>query len=123
MFQWTENGKLIVETHRPAYVDVDGTLVIWPGPKAGRVPRRNHPHCGELPAINHELVNKLIKQDERIIVWSRGGAKHAKDAAEFCGIMHLVIACLEKPRTVIDDSPNPFRGTEIIMPGLYAENG
>lgn len=87
------------------YVDVDGTLLIWPG-EAGRVPRPGEPHHGGPPAINVPLVEQLKawhRAGRALVFWSRNGTKHCQMAARLTGLKPL--ACLPKPNAAIDDGP------------------
>jgi hypothetical protein len=106
------------------YVDVDGCLLFWPG-KRGRVPRPGEPGHGQPPEINKALADALrewkkqparqyvvwgVKQKQvsdtakTLVVWTAGGAQHAKDAANLCDIADIVDAFLPKPDCFVDDS-------------------
>lgn len=77
------------------YVDVDGTLLLWRG------------RYGDgTPLINAPLVERIRQQHKdgvRIYVWSRAGAKHAKMATTFCGIVDIVSGHMHKPQEMVDD--------------------
>ena len=93
--------------HNSVFVDVDGCLLIWPGKKRGRIPRKGEPGYGESPTPNLQVIEMIKKHKAKgryIVVWSRGGARHARMAVEHCGLGDVVDLCLAKPRTVIDDS-------------------
>lgn len=97
----------IAGLERAAFVDVDGTLVLWPAPDVGRVPRGGEAGTGEAPVVNAKLVERLraLKRDGwEIYVWSRGGTKHADRAVAYCGIADIVEATLPKPSRLYDDS-------------------
>jgi len=83
------------------YVDVDGTLLKWPGPTPGL---RND----GTPEINKDLIKQLRKWKERtngyIIVWSGNGKTHADWAVDFMGIEDLPDFVLGKPNIFIDDT-------------------
>lgn len=105
------------------YVDVDGTLLLWPGGRPGRVPRRTEPGFGESPAINSALVASLIEwkisevaEGRTLVVWSHGGRGHAELAGRLTGLTPYVDAFLPKPRLWIDDHTNPMVGTAIEKP-------
>lgn len=94
------------------YVDVDGTLLIWPG-KPGRVPRKGEAGHGFPPRINYRLVNALQnwhRCGKVLVLWSRGGVGHCEYAARLCGL--APDACLPKPRIAIDDSPKTITAGE-----------
>lgn len=79
------------------FVDVDGTLLIWPTGRAGEgQPIRNLDLCLKLQAWK--------TPDRRIYVWSKGGHAHARRAVEFCELGDIVSGCLEKPTRMVDDS-------------------
>ncbi len=94
-------NHLGVFIRQTVYVDVDGTLVFWPGNRPGRYPRKGESGHGEDPAINTKLVERLKASDADIVIWSRGGKTHAEWAAKFCDID--AVACLSKPDLMVDD--------------------
>lgn len=80
-----------------AFVDVDGTLLLWPSGAVGE----------GTPAPNTALVRRLRAwkaKDRRIYLWSRGGESHARQAAAFCDASDLFDAFLNKPSVMIDDA-------------------
>lgn len=85
------------------FVDVDGCLLIWRGDKPGRTPRPGEPHEHEPPDVNRDLVARINETGLPVVVWSRGGSKHARYAADICGLKK-VVACISKPRVMVDDS-------------------
>lgn len=94
------------------YVDVDGTLLFWPG-KPGRQPGPGEAGFGELPKINKPLADCLRswhKKGRTLVVWSRGGPEHCKLAAKLCGLNPD--ACLYKPEICIDDHANTVTAGE-----------
>lgn len=111
---WCKNTPVV-------YVDVDGTLLLWPG-KAGRVPRPGEAGHGELPTLNQPLIDALKRwhRDGKVLVlWSRGGTEHCRFAAKLCGLDPD--ACLPKPKLAIDDGPRSVtagedRGFVVIGP-------
>ena len=87
------------------YVDVDGTLLIWPEPDPGvyYVGQENT----QEPKINEKVVDQIKLFHEggwEIVVWSANGREHAQWAVDFCGIGPYIIAVLKKPLIFIDDS-------------------
>lgn len=99
------------------YVDVDGTLLRWPGLKPGRVPRPGEPGHGARPTVNAELVAALKewhRAGRTLVVWSHGGAEHARMAANLCGLSPA--ACLPKPRAAIDDAPDRVAQFDVLRP-------
>lgn len=73
------------------YVDVDGTLLIWPT-------NPGSPRPGEQPRINVELVECIKRWQSvsggQLVIWSMGGVKHCEMAAELCGFIGV---CIAKP--------------------------
>jgi hypothetical protein len=95
------------------YVDIDGTLLIWPGQKSGRPPRRNEELYGVPPSVNEKLANALRewhKSGKSLVLWSRGGADHCRKAAKMCRLEPD--ACLPKPYATFDDAPNTVTRNE-----------
>lgn len=94
------------------FVDVDDTLILWPG-RAQVLPTRPV-SVADTPPINHELVAKLRAWHDspnhsatyhghrlvgrQLVVWSTGGAVHARRAVNLCGLDDIVDVCLPKPR-------------------------
>lgn len=114
------------------YVDVDGTLLLWPGnpgaPTQQQVENamkayRSEPFFDELmPAVNVELVDRLKDWQQRsggcIVIWSMGGKAHAEMARAFCGL--LMATCLAKPDIAIDDGGENFlRKLPVVLPGNF----
>lgn len=113
-----EKFKLPWPEHATVYVDVDGTLVKWPGDFPGRLPRKpDEPGFGKPPLPNEKLIGWLREQHEKgteIYIWSRGGSQHAKNMSEFVNIDDIVKGYLTKPHMVIDDDPNWIAATKIV---------
>jgi hypothetical protein len=86
------------------YADVDGSIVFWPDPSPGRAMMPGDKRTGG-PRINQPMVDALKKfyvpGKTCLVIWSRGGAAHAKKMADFCGL--TADAYLPKPRICIDD--------------------
>jgi hypothetical protein len=83
-------------------VDVDGTLLLWPGETPGI--KNDNP-----PEINWPVVFLLRNfredyPDAFIAVWSANGLKHAEYATAICGLEETVTCCLPKPVLFIDDA-------------------
>lgn len=106
------------------YVDVDGTMVFWPGADPGEAPIPWTPELNNWPAINIPLVDALKawrgKGGRCLVIWSRAGARHARQMAQFCGLS--ADAYLPKPRMAIDDKPHTVeaghaKGFEVLAPG------
>lgn len=92
----------LLDEYDPIYVDVDGTLLIWPEPNPGR--RK----FGANPIINTKVQRFLFEIKRynpkvRVYLWSANGAEHALDAMWGCGLEKVVDDCLTKPRLYIDD--------------------
>lgn len=103
------------------YVDVDGTLLIWPKPgnpggptdeqkanalrflSGGRFDR------GQLPTINRRLVDELHRWKDKsggvLVIWSMGGQDHSDMARRLCEFGTSRVVCLAKPDIAIDDNP------------------
>jgi hypothetical protein len=79
------------------FVDVDGTLLIWPT-------RPGSPRPGETPSVNRPLVDALKRWTAtggRVVIWTMGGIAHAEMARELCALDAAV--CMAKPDIVVDD--------------------
>lgn len=99
------------------FIDVDGTLVFWPGKDPGVKTSTT------TPEINTKLIEKIIewkKQGNDIIVWSAAGKVHAKWVVGYVGIEKYVDYISAKPNIYVDDNfrwcdrieridPNNFR--------------
>lgn len=110
------------------YVDVDGTLLLWPtkagSPKpieiealrcvlAGGSAPREH-----LPAVNTRLVVQLTQWYFKrvaadgvpvLVIWTMGGPPHADMARRWCNFdtrMHIM--CVGKPDMMVDDGGARF---------------
>jgi len=109
------------------YVDVDGTLLIWPQPDPSRPPPAPLiPY--DRAEIDHEVVRalrrwKAANPDGQLIVWSMRGRKHAERAVGVCDLADVVDLVLAKPGTMIDDAPWLvwFRDMRLLAPGQARE--
>jgi len=81
------------------YVDVDGTLLTWPGGVGSGTPKPNEQTVAYIRGW-------LAQSRARVYIWSFGGAEHAHNAARFCGIENLVSGYIGKPTEILDDDPN-----------------
>ena len=84
-----------------AFVDVDGTLLLWTGKNGAEA----------APPINEALILRIraLKADGwDICVWSYGSAEHARRAVEYCGIADVVDWCINKPTLIVDDTGPRF---------------
>jgi predicted HAD superfamily phosphohydrolase YqeG len=90
------------------HFDVDNTLIIW------NLSLVNNETLGEpiefgyeiygYPHLKHiELLKQAKAQGHFVVVWSAGGAKHAKNICDLLKITHMVDAIIPKPRWVCDD--------------------
>lgn len=107
--QGPEDFKLPWPKKTPVYVDVDGTLILWPGDNPGRLPRKpTELGFGVAPIVNYDLLLKLRKLYKtgkyEIYVWSWGGAEHARNMVKLARIEDIVSGCLTKPFIVFDDN-------------------
>ena len=82
--------------HPTIYVDVDGTLLIWQSRMGVGNPEPNS-------ALLAHLTRKRAAGTQ-IYLWSRGGAEHARMAAQYCQAEHLFDGFLQKPQEMFDDS-------------------
>lgn len=101
--QYSEQFKARLDVARVVYVDVDGTLLIWPEPTPGV--RKG----GVEPAFNSNLISVLIHwkqtfKNRELVVWSANGSDYARKACVGCGLTGFVDACISKPHVFIDDS-------------------
>ena len=90
------------------YVDVDGTLLIWPGPKPGSAQK------DVTPPVNEKLIEALRRwknyrrvaglEPGFLVVWSRGSQAHIDWAIALCRIDDIVDAAVRKPDMAIDDA-------------------
>lgn len=112
----SEKSKIFltqIKKQKSIYVDVDGTLLIWPEPNPGvRQP-------GVEPEIHWDLVRVLRKwkqefPEKELIIWSANGKKHAQKVTHLCGLQHYVDAFLTKPSMCIDDSWAWFQNRTFI---------
>jgi len=105
---------------RTIFVDVDGTLLFWPGKNPGGPPRNGEEGYGKEPEVNVGLVEHIrekIKEGVTVVVWITGGPEHAKMAVRLCGLINErvngKILCCGKPGTCFDDG-DPFRRAEVV---------
>lgn len=103
------------------YVDVDGTLLVWPKPGNPGGPTdaqkanawaylRGEAHdAAVLPTINAQLVSRIkdwhARSGGNLMIWSMGGSYHSELARRFCGLEHERVFCLAKPDLAVDDNP------------------
>lgn len=97
------------------YVDVDGTLLIWP-----TVP--GSPRPGETPRVNKQLVRRLKDYQARygaqLVIWTMGGTKHAEMARERCGLDGAI--CIAKPDLAVDDAGDGFKKKlPVVLPADF----
>ncbi len=81
-------------------IDVDGTLLLWPG---------GNDHVRErdvIPTVRKsvkERIEYLYSRRHTVILWSANGKEHAEWAAKFANIEDSVSLCCAKPIAFIDD--------------------
>lgn len=96
------------------FVDVDGTLLIWPTTPGS-------PRPGETPAVNADLVRRLKSwqaRGMRIVIWTMGGVQHAELARDLCGLAGAL--CIAKPDIAIDDAGDGFkRKLPVVLPAEF----
>lgn len=111
------------------FVDVDGTLLIWPktpGSAEGVVrtnaiaARAGEPHdTAILPKVNKRLVEQLRAWHAAggvIVIWTLGGKAWAEMARDFCGLQGLErVICMAKPDLAIDDNPHLWGEGSVLV--------
>ena len=113
------------------FVDVDGTLLIWPtkgGGATGNELSAFRTACtgGQcdarlLPKVNVALVSELQewqrRRNGRIVIWTMGGPDHANMARVFCGLEGDVL-CIGKPDLIVDDAGQALiaKKHRVVMP-------
>ena len=95
------------------YVDVDGTLLLWPGTTPGF---RNEYE----PIVNVALVKALqawhrVDPTRTLVVWSANGASHAVYATMKANISNIVTVHLTKPQVFVDDSMQWYEDRPKVM--------
>lgn len=110
---WPHVGRGITKT---VYCDVDGTLLIWRGPKPGS-------DTGQGFDVNWPLVSALrvwLQADpaNRVVIWIMGGIPHSREAQEACGMNWSQVSCAAKPDLIIDDAKHEklFARIRAILP-------
>lgn len=122
------------------YVDVDGTLLLWPTVQGSPRPEevRNaqdkvlgRPHTPVmLPTINRRLVAELHRWyisraahggKPLIVIWSMGGHDHAQLAADLCDFPKAMrVCCMPKPDMMVDDGAAIFfKKHPVTLPDLF----
>lgn len=113
------------------FVDVDGTLLMWPepgrpgGPTADqRLQLATQLLIGILqwpgmPTINRRLVHE-IKEWHRasggtLVIWSMNGAAHATGARDLCEFGKEGVLCIAKPDLAIDDNPHVWSKGSMLV--------
>ncbi|MFC4455533.1 hypothetical protein [Deinococcus sonorensis] len=87
------------------YVDVDETMLRDYGQR--QIP---------IPAVIRQ-IKALYRQGAELYCWSSGGAAHARQCAEACGVAECFQAFLPKPQVLIDDQqPGQWRRTLHVHP-------
>ncbi len=74
------------------FIDIDGTCTDSPNKWWG------NPRTEVI-----EKIKKLIDEGHRVVLWSVGGTKYAKEFAKKHGFKPF--ACIGKPDVMIDDKP------------------
>jgi hypothetical protein len=90
-------------------VDIDDTLIFW---KPNFTWTYNGPLIDLLEKLKDKYGDKLF-----IMLWSKGGAKHAKDKASQIGYTKYDIAIC-KPFFTFDDLENPLEGSLNFEPKI-----
>jgi len=94
-----------VDNHA-VFSDVDGTL------------ERRTLGIKRSPEPMIAMIRRLHEQGAPMIIWSTGGADHARDAAEKAGIASLCAGFLPKPNILIDDTrPARWKDCKRLTPG------
>lgn len=120
------------------YVDVDGTLLLWPTDPGSPLPREVEAARRKayglnlapgteayLPRVNTTLVNELLrwaaKRKGVVAIWSMGGAEHATLARKLCGLDNFSwVICLAKPDMMVDDGARHLMAKHpVVLPGDF----
>lgn len=94
---------------RTLFVDVDRTLVFFPGEKgAPPGPIRDFKSLGTThKLIPHEKHVEALKQFKArghgVVVWSQGGGEWAQHVVEWLGLLPYVDLVMAKPDWILDD--------------------
>ena len=112
-------GKL--DAYRVVFVDVDLTLINWPNDKPILDPPGGMLAFGV--TVNLGLVKALKEWREaaferELVVWSAGGAAHARAAVALAGMGDFVDAVVPKPHAFVDDNPPWSNARAWLSPGL-----
>jgi len=110
------------------YVDVDGTLLLWPTKPGGATggelaaAHRNISAIADqkpedipaadralVPRVNWPLVEQIKawanRRNGTIVIWTTGGSEHAELAMMLCGLdMGYLVVCVGKPDLIVDDA-------------------
>lgn len=92
-----------MNTERPVYVDIDGTLTTTPGRP-----------WGEPIQSRVQAVRRLVHAGHAVVLWSGGGTQYAQRFAAQHGID--AEACLGKPALVVDDNFGVSPSMDVVTP-------
>lgn len=119
------------------FVDVDGTLLMWPAPGRPGAPTDEQRHrliaallagvkeWDGMPTINRRLVESVkawhAASGGTLVIWSMGGTPHAIAARDICDFGSERVLCIAKPDLAIDDNPHVWgkRGVLVDSPDAF----
>ena len=116
------------------YVDVDGTLLLWPD-EPGHPTKEQTENLKKwwngkpyneklLPKVNKRLVEELEKWQKRrngtIVIWTMGGEEHAQIALHMTKLISGAVRCMAKPDLMIDDGQRHLMAKHpVVLPSDF----
>lgn len=108
---------------RVVYVDVDLTLIMWPGKPVICTSLKT------LKASDAELNEPLAETlrlwwlgnngaERELVIWSANGSEHAHAAARWARLDGMASACLTKPHALVDDNELWIKKRTWLSPDL-----
>ena len=95
---------------RSVFVDIDGTLLRWPGNILG----------SGMPQLDLELLARLDALRAvgiQVVLWTGQGKQYADYVVDRFNIREHFDAVLAKPHVILDDAPDWFNGTHYLTIG------
>jgi len=105
------HGKsVLLQDKKFLYSDVDETLLLWPEnphePKNSeciKIPFNGIDYYLKPHKKNIELLKNCANMDYRVVLWSMGGERWAKEVCKVLDLENYVDYCLAKPDLILDD--------------------